>query len=59
MNVSPALNVEADNIRAHLELQISDLQLRNERLALSNRMLRDRVRDLLALLRGFGVALDP
>jgi hypothetical protein len=35
--------------------RIQELELHNERLALSNRMLRDRLRDLIDLLADFGV----
>ena len=42
-----------------LEAQILEIQLRNERLCLSNRMLRDKLRDLVDLLADFGVYETP
>ncbi len=39
--------------------RITELELQNARLALSNRMLRDRLRDLIDLLADFGVYQTP
>jgi hypothetical protein len=42
-----------------LVARITELELQNARLALSNRMLRDRLRDLIDLLADFGVYQQP
>lgn len=56
---SPALNPEADNQRNFARERVTLLEERCDRLALSNRMLRDRIRELVELLRGFGVYQSP
>lgn len=56
LKVSPALNVEADN---QANAKSNDLEERNARLALSNRILRDRITELVELLRSFGVEISP
>lgn len=56
LRVSPALNVEADN---QANAKSNDLEERNAHLALSNRILRDRITELVELLRSFGVEISP
>jgi hypothetical protein len=52
---SPALNPEADNRQNALRFELDRANERVQRLSLSNRMLRDHIRDLEELLRSFGV----
>lgn len=52
-----------DDLRSLLEAgetdEIEELKARNERLALTNRMLRDKIKDLIDHLADFGVYVQP
>lgn len=57
--VSPAFNPAADDAKIAADTRIRQLEEQNSRLSLTNKRLRDRVKDLVNYLADFGVYVEP